>query len=136
MERHSQNALRIAQFLEAHPRVERVLYPGLPYDPGHAIASKQMRLDGLKPAFGGMISFIYRGGLAQARQIAARTHIFTLAESLGGVESLIEHPAAMTHASVAGSALEVPGGLIRLSVGVEHVEDLLQDLDCALSVCE
>lgn len=133
MERHSQNALRIAQFLEHHPAVDRVLYPGLPGDPGYVVAKKQMLLTGNFPAFGGMISFIHRGGLEEARKMAGRTRIFTLAESLGGVESLIEHPGVMTHASVAGSPLEVPGGLIRLSVGIEDVEDLLRDLECALS---
>jgi cystathionine beta-lyase/cystathionine gamma-synthase len=131
MERHSQNALQIARFLETHPQVERVYYPGLPSDPGHAAASKQMQL-GSTPAFGGMISFIHRGGLEAARKMAARTKLFALAESLGGVESLIEHPGVMTHASVAGSPLEIPGGLIRLSVGVENVEDLRADLECAL----
>jgi cystathionine gamma-synthase len=133
MERHSQNALQIAQFLDHHPRIERVLYPGLASDPGYEIAKKQMRLAENCPAFGGMISFIHRGGLEEARKMAGRTRIFTLAESLGGVESLIEHPGVMTHASVAGSPLEVPGGLIRLSVGIENPEDLLGDLESALS---
>jgi cystathionine gamma-synthase len=133
MERHSQNALQIAQFLDHHPRIERVLYPGLATDPGYEIAKKQMRLAENCPAFGGMISFIHRGGLEEARKMAGRTRIFTLAESLGGVESLIEHPGVMTHASVAGSPLEVPGGLIRLSVGIENPEDLLGDLESALS---
>lgn len=136
MERHSRNALHVAQFLEHHLKVERVLYPGLPDDPGYAIAREQMCLPGSHPAFGGMISFIHRGGLDEARKMAARTKIFTLAESLGGVESLIEHPGVMTHASVAGSPLEVPGGLIRLSVGIEDHEDLIQDLDYALSGIE
>jgi cystathionine gamma-synthase len=95
-----------------------------------------MMLPGSVPAFGGMISFIYRGGLESAREMAARTKVFALAESLGGVESLIEHPGVMTHASVAGSPLEVPGGLIRLSVGVENVADLLEDLECALRDCD
>lgn len=133
MERHSENALRLAQYLEGHSKVERVLYPGLPGDPGHAVAARQMRLPGGRPAFGGMLSFIHSGGLAAAREMAARTQVFTLAESLGGVESLIEHPGVMTHASVAGSPLEVPGGLIRLSVGIEAVEDLQKDLECALA---
>lgn len=132
MERHSASALRIAQFLQNHPAVERVLYPGLPEDPGHAAAVKQMTACG-RALFGGMISFIHKGGLAAARRAAGATRIFTLAESLGGVESLIEHPGVMTHASVAGSPLEVPGGLLRLSVGIEQVDDLIQDLDQALA---
>ncbi len=133
MEKHSQNALCVAQFLERHPKIFQVLYPGLPNDSGYPVAQKQMRLTGKGPAFGGMISFIHCDGLEEARKMVARTKIFTLAESLGGVESLIEHPAVMTHASVAGSPLEVPGGLIRLSVGIEDVNDLLQDLENALS---
>lgn len=133
IERHSENALRVAQFLENHPKVEKVFYPGLPADPGYAIAKKQMRRPGNRAAFGGMTSFIHRGGVEAARKMAAQTRVFSLAESLGGVESLIEHPGVMTHASVAGSPLEVPGGLIRLSVGIESLEDLLQDLECALS---
>lgn len=126
MERHSSNAARIAEYLRSHPAVESVLYPGLPDHPGHEVAKRQMR------AFGGMISIILKGGEAPARRMAAATRIFTLAESLGGVESLIEVPAAMTHTSVAGSPLEVPGGLVRLSVGIENVDDLLEDLDQAL----
>lgn len=126
MERHSANAMQIAQFLLKHPAVEQVLYPGLPDHPGHAIARKQMRL------FGGMISFVVKGGLEPARRVAAATRIFLLAESLGGVESLIEHPGVMTHASVAGSPLEIDPGLIRLSVGIEHIDDLLADLEQAL----
>lgn len=128
MERHSDNALRIAEYLQNHATIERVLYPGLPTHPNHEVARRQMK------AFGGMISIILKGGEAAARRMVAATRIFTLAESLGGVESLIEVPAAMTHASVAGSALEVPGGLVRLSVGIEHVEDLLADLDQALNI--
>jgi cystathionine beta-lyase/cystathionine gamma-synthase len=126
MERHSTNAMQIAQFLLKHPAVEQVLYPGLPDHPGHVIARKQMRL------FGGMISFVVKGGLEPARRVAAATRIFLLAESLGGVESLIEHPGVMTHASVAGSPLEIDPGLIRLSVGIEHIDDLLADLEQAL----
>lgn len=133
MERHSDNALKVAQYLQDHPAVEKVLYPGLPGDPGYLTANRQMWLPGNRSAFGGMISFIHRNGINEARKMAARTKVFTLAESLGGVESLIEHPGVMTHASVAGSLLEVPGGLIRLSVGIEAVEDLIQDLDQALS---
>jgi len=128
MERHSSNAQRVAEFLDAHPAVESVLYPGLPSHPGHVVARRQMR------AFGGMISFVLKGGAEAARRIMAATRVFTLAESLGGVESLVEHPASMTHASVAGSPLEVPGGLVRLSVGIEHVDDLMADLDQALRV--
>jgi cystathionine beta-lyase/cystathionine gamma-synthase len=127
MERHCANARRIAAFLAKHPAVARVHYPGLPTDPGHALAARQMR------DFGGMISFVVKGGEAAARQVAGRARLFALAESLGGVESLIEHPASMTHASVADSALAVDPGLIRLSVGIEHVEDLLADLEGALA---
>jgi cystathionine beta-lyase/cystathionine gamma-synthase len=126
MERHCDNAEDIAEYLSRHPAVERVLYPGLPDHPGYEIAEMQMK----RPS--GMISFVVRGGEAAARKVAAATRIFTLAESLGGVESLIEVPAAMTHASVAGSQLEVPAGLVRLSVGIEHVQDLLADLEQAL----
>jgi cystathionine gamma-synthase len=126
MERHSANAQRVADFLSRHAAVERVLYPGLSGDTGHAVARRQMR------GFGGMLSFTLKGGPAAARRVSAATRIFTLAESLGGVESLIEHPASMTHASVSGSPLEVPGGLVRLSVGIEHVDDLLADLEQAL----
>ena len=126
MEQHSANALRVAEFLNTHPAVERTLYPGLPSHPGYEVAQRQMK----RP--GGMVSFILKGGEDAARQVAARTKIFTLAESLGGVKSLIELPAAMTHASVAGSPLEVPGGLIRLSVGIEDGGDLLDDLEQAL----
>jgi cystathionine beta-lyase/cystathionine gamma-synthase len=127
MERHCANARRIAPFLAEHPAVDRVHYPGLPTDPGHALAARQMR------DFGGMISFVLKGGEAAARRMVTATQIFALAESLGGVESLIEHPASMTHASVAESALAVDPGLVRLSVGVEHVEDLLADLEQALN---
>jgi cystathionine gamma-synthase len=126
MERHSDNAERIAELLAAHPAVTRVFYPGLGEHPGHEVAAKQMR------RFGGMVSFSVAGGREAALRVCAATEIFTLAESLGGVESLIEHPGAMTHASVAGSALEVPGDLVRLSVGIEDVEDLAEDLRQAL----
>lgn len=126
MERHQQNAAMIARFLEDDPRVARVWYPGLPTDPGHAIARSQMS------GFGGMISFTPTGGLEAAGSIVGRTRLFFLAESLGGVESLIEVPAVMTHLSVEGTDLEVPEDLVRLSVGVEHVDDLLSDLDRAL----
>lgn len=126
MDRHCSNAEAVAEFLERHPAVESVLYPGLPAHPGHNIASRQMS------SFGGMVSFVLRGGEDAALEVARSTEIFTLAESLGAVESLIEHPHRMTHASAAGSALEVHPGLIRLSVGIETIEDLLSDLGAAL----
>ena len=130
MERHSENAMRIAQFLESHPHVERVIYPGLESHPQHELARQQMR------TFGGMVSFIPKGSAEVARKIARTTRLFTLGESLGGVESLIEVPAAMTHLSVQGSPLEVDPALIRLSVGIEHVDDLLADLAQALEYQE
>jgi cystathionine gamma-synthase len=126
MERHSDNAERIAAALSAHPAVSKVRYPGLPEDPGHEVAAKQMR------RFGGMVSFEVAGGREAALKVCAGTELFTLAESLGGVESLIEHPGQMTHASVAGSALEVPDSLVRLSVGIEDADDLVEDLTHAL----
>jgi cystathionine gamma-synthase len=126
MERHCANAEAVVAFLREHPRVHTVLYPGLPDHPGHDIAAKQMR------AFGGMISFRVDGGEAAAVEVCNRARVFTLAESLGGVESLIEHPHRMTHASVAGSALEVPADLVRLSVGIEDAADLIADLRAAL----
>jgi cystathionine gamma-synthase len=126
MERHSDNAERIVEFLSGHPKVTSVLYPGLLEHPGHDVAAKQMR------RFGGMVSFRVRGGEEEAVAICDRTRLFTLAESLGGVESLIEHPGRMTHASAAGSPLEVPADLVRLSVGIETVDDLLADLERAL----
>ena len=126
MERHGQNAQRVADMLAAHPKVAQVLYPGLESHPGHEVAAKQMR------GFGGIVSFRTRGGEAEAVAICGRTRLFTLGESLGGVESLIEHPGRMTHASVAGSALEVPADLVRLSVGIETCDDLLEDLRAAL----
>lgn len=126
MERHTANATVIANFLADDPRVDRVWYPGLPTDPGHTIASRQM--DG----YGGMVSFAPVGGPEAATEVVKRTRLFFLAESLGGVESLIEIPAAMTHLSVEGTDLEVPKDLIRLSVGIEHIDDLLSDLDRAL----
>lgn len=127
MDRHCDNASRIAVFLAEHPKVDRVLYPGLASDPGYEVASRQMA----RP--GGMVSFIPKGGVSAADIVATSTQVFTLAESLGGVESLIEVPAAMTHTSVAGTPLEVPAALVRLSVGIEHIDDLLEDLDRALS---
>jgi len=128
MDRHQANAARIAEFLLEHPAVGSVLYPGLPDHPGHAIAAKQMS------GFGGMLSFRLTGGEEQALKVCERTQLFTLAESLGGVESLIEHPGRMTHASAAGSPLEVPADLVRLSVGIEDVDDLLADLEQALTL--
>ena len=125
MDRHCTNAQAIAEFLAGHDRVTQVHYPGLPDDPGHELASQQMR------GFGGMISFRL-GSEDIARKVAERTELFFLAESLGGVESLIEHPGVMTHASVAGTQLEVPSDLLRLSVGIEDVDDLIQDLSAAL----
>ncbi|HEU5420970.1 MAG TPA: cystathionine gamma-synthase [Streptosporangiaceae bacterium] len=126
MDRHSHNAQRVAEMLAAHPQVSEVFYPGLESHQGHEAAAKQMR------GFGGMVSFRARGGEEHAVAICGRTRLFTLAESLGGVESLIEHPHRMTHASVAGSALEVPADLVRLSVGLESCDDLLEDLRAAL----
>ncbi|GAA1841933.1 cystathionine gamma-synthase [Pseudonocardia ailaonensis] len=126
MERHCDNAERVAEALAAHPAVSGVLYPGRPEHPGHEIAAKQML------RFGGMVSFLVAGGKEAALKVCAGTELFTLAESLGGVESLIEHPGQMTHASVAGSVLEVPDSLVRLSVGIEDVEDLVEDLTRAL----
>ncbi|WP_425830197.1 cystathionine gamma-synthase [Streptomyces fractus] len=126
MDRHSENATRVADMLSRHPRVTKVLYPGLPEHPGHEIAAKQMK------AFGGMVSFQVEGGEEAAVEVCDRARLFTLGESLGGVESLVEHPGRMTHASVAGSALEVPADLVRLSVGIESVDDLLADLQQAL----
>jgi cystathionine gamma-synthase len=127
MDRHCSNAQRIVEFLVDHPAVDRVLYPGLPSHPGHEIAARQMR------DFGGMVSFTLRGGEETALKVCGLVSVFTLGESLGGVESLIEHPGRMTHASVAGSPLEVPNDLVRLSVGIENVEDLLADLAAALA---
>ncbi|RCG19430.1 cystathionine gamma-synthase [Streptomyces reniochalinae] len=126
MDRHGENAARLVQLLTAHPEVTEVFYPGLPSHPGHEIAAKQMR------GFGGMVSFRVTGGEEAAVRVCDRTRLFTLGESLGGVESLIEHPGRMTHASVAGSALEVPADLVRLSVGIESADDLLADLTQAL----
>ena len=126
MERHCSNARAIVDLLIGHPAVEQVLYPQLPDHPGHAAAAKQMR------DFGGMVSFTLRAGRAAALRVAAGTELFTLGESLGAVESLIEHPGDMTHASAAGSPLEVPDNLVRLSVGIETAADLVADLAQAL----
>ncbi|MFD4456792.1 cystathionine gamma-synthase [Nocardia sp. NPDC058480] len=127
MEKHCDNAEVIAEFLTNHPAISQVIYPGLPTHPGYEIAQKQMRRSG------GMISVRLTGGREAALKFCSRTEIFTLAESLGGVESLIEHPGAMTHASTEGSALEVPADLVRLSVGIEDISDLLADVEQALS---
>jgi cystathionine gamma-synthase len=126
MDRHCANAWQVVELLARHPKVSQVLYPGLPDHPGHDIAVKQMK------AGGGMVSFRLRGGEAEAVAVCERAKLFTLGESLGGVESLIEHPGRMTHASAAGSPLEVPADLVRLSVGIEDVQDLLADLEQAL----
>jgi cystathionine beta-lyase/cystathionine gamma-synthase len=126
MDRHGENALAVAQFLADHPKVTEVIYPGLESHPQHAVARRQMR------NAGGMLSFFIQGGEEATRQFVARTKLFALAESLGGVESLIELPAAMTHGSTKGSPLEVGPGLIRLSVGLENKEDLIEDLQQAL----
>ena len=127
MDRHCANAARVADLLVGHPAVSQVLYPGLETHPGHEVAAKQMR------GFGGIVSVRLRGGEEAALALCARTRLFTLGESLGGVESLIEHPGRMTHASVAGSELEVPADLVRLSVGIENGDDLLEDLRAALA---
>ncbi|MCY7365940.1 MAG: cystathionine gamma-synthase [Frankiaceae bacterium] len=126
MDRHCANAAAVVELLLASPKVAQVLYPGLPDHPGHGVAAKQMS------GFGGMVSFRLAGGEAAALEVCRSTTVFTLGESLGGVESLIEHPARMTHASVAGSQLEVPADLVRLSVGIETAGDLLADLERAL----
>jgi cystathionine gamma-synthase len=125
MRAHCRGAETVARFLAEHPKVTAVRYPGLGDDPGHSVAARQM--DG----FGGMVSFEV-GSAEEARAVAERTRLFFLAESLGGVESLIELPGPMTHASVAGSPLEVPDTLVRLSVGIEHPDDLVEDLARAL----
>jgi len=127
MDRHSQNAQGVAEFLEGHPAVRRVHYPGLPSHPGHEIARRQMR------GFSGMVSFEVNGGIEKARRVVERTNLFLLAESLGGVESLIEHPGQMTHISVEGTGVGVSQDLIRASVGIEHLDDLLADLEQALA---
>ena len=126
MDRHCDNAEKVVEFLTGHPAVTQVFYPGLPEHPGHEVAARQMK------RFGGIVSFRVAGGEQQALDICGRAEVFTLGESLGGVESLIEHPGRMTHASVAGTALEVPSDLVRLSVGIETVDDLIADLDRAL----
>ncbi len=127
MDRHCDNAEKVVEFLSSHAKVAEVIYPGLAEHPGHAVAAKQMK------RFGGIVSFRVTGGEQHALDVCGKAEVFTLGESLGGVESLIEHPGRMTHASVAGTDLEVPSDLIRLSVGIETVDDLLADLDRALS---
>ena len=126
MDRHCDNAERVVDFLTSHPKVGDVIYPGLETHPGHEVAQRQMR------RFGGMVSFRVTGGESHALQVCERAEVFTLGESLGGVESLIEHPGRMTHASVAGTDLEVPADLVRLSVGIETADDLVADLERAL----
>jgi cystathionine gamma-synthase len=128
MERHSRNGLAVAEFLREHPAVRQVFYPGLTDHPGHDVAARQMR------DFSGMVSFTVRGDFQTAAEVARTTRIFQLAVSLGGVESLIEHPGQMTHASVAGTQAEVEDTLLRLSVGIENEADLIGDLKQALEV--
>lgn len=130
MERHCSNAMKVAQFLEGHQAIERVFYPGLPSHPQHEIASKQMR------GYGGMISAVLKGGIDRSRRFLERVAIFSLGESLGGVESLIEHPAIMTHASIPAEhrvKLGIVDGLVRFSVGIEDVDDLIADIDQGLA---
>ncbi len=126
MDRHAENAMAIVEFLEDHPKVGTFIYPFHPSHPQYSIAKQQMKNGG------GMISFIMKGGREAAIKVAESTKIFTLAESLGGVESLIEVPAAMTHLSVAGSQLDVDAALVRLSVGIENKDDLIEDIKQAL----
>ena len=129
MERHCENAMQIASFLDAHEAIEKVIYPGLQSHPQHDLAKKQMQ------GYGGMLTLILKGGLDSARSFLERTEIFSLAESLGGVESLIEHPAIMTHASIppdVRAEIGITDGLVRLSIGIESLEDLIQDLEVAL----
>jgi cystathionine gamma-lyase len=130
MQRHCENALEVSGFLQSHPKIERVLYPGLPSHPQHALARRQMT-----GGYGGMVTAVIKGGLPASRRFLERCHLFTLAESLGGVESLIEHPAIMTHASIPAemrARLGIDDGLVRLSVGIENVDDLLTELKEAL----
>jgi len=131
MERHCDNALAIAEWLEKHPKIERVIYPGLPSHPQHALAKKQMR-----NGFGGMISVVLKGDTEAVKTVLTHCRVFTLAESLGGIESLIEHPAVMTHASIPADVRRKVGiddGLIRISVGIENEADLISDLEQALA---
>jgi cystathionine beta-lyase/cystathionine gamma-synthase len=129
MERHCDSAMQVAQYLEQHEAIEKVYYPGLQSHPQHELAKQQMN------GFGGMISVVLKGGLASAKTFLENTHLFSLAESLGGVESLIEHPAIMTHASVPEAIrneIGIVDGLVRLSVGIETLEDLIADIKIAL----
>jgi cystathionine gamma-lyase len=131
MQRHCENALAIASHLQAHPKVERVFYPGLKQHPQHELAKRQMN-----GRYGGMVTAVIKGGLPSAKRFLERCELFTLAESLGGVESLIEHPAIMTHASIPAeirAKLGIDDGLVRLSVGIESVDDLIAELDRALA---
>ncbi|RPH92183.1 methionine gamma-lyase, partial [candidate division KSB1 bacterium] len=131
VEKHCTNAMAVAKFLETHPKVERVYYPGLPSHPHHELAKKQMR------GFGGMISFDIKGGYASAQKMMDNCHIFSIAVSLGCVDSLIQHPASMTHSGMSPEALaaaHIGAGLIRLSVGIEDVDDIIKDLDHALKM--
>lgn len=133
MQRHNENAREISRFLEAHPQVERVIYPGLESHPQHTTAKKQMR------AFGGMLTFFLKGGITEARKFLENVKVFALAESLGGVESLVDHPAIMTHASLPAEtrkSLGISDNLIRLSIGIENVQDLMEDLDRALKAAK
>jgi cystathionine gamma-lyase len=135
MRQHCASALALAAWLETHPRVARVAYPGLPSHPQHALAARQMRLDG-GPGYGGMVTIFLKGGLGESRRFLEAVKVFALAESLGGVESLIEHPAIMTHASVPPeqrAALGISDSLVRLSVGIENTADLRADLEQALA---
>jgi cystathionine gamma-lyase len=130
MERHCGNAMHVAAFLSKHPKVERVIYPGLPSHPQHTLAAEQMNA-----RYGGMVTAVLKGGLGASRRFLERCSLFTLAESLGGVESLIEHPAIMTHASLPEDVradLGIDEGLVRLSVGIESVDDLIAELNHAL----
>ncbi|MBI4405669.1 MAG: PLP-dependent transferase [Deltaproteobacteria bacterium] len=130
MNAHKANAMAIASFLEGHPKIERVIYPGLPSHPQHELARRQM------PGFGGMVTFFLKGGLEQARKFLEKVRLFALAESLGGVESLVDHPAIMTHASIPAETrkqLGITDNLVRLSIGIENVDDLKEDLDRALT---
>jgi len=147
MRQHGETALRVAEFLAEHSKVARVFYPGLPGDPQHEVARRNQRSGGAaegkagaaldaavaRAGYGGMVSFVMRDGEAEARRVAAATRLFTLAESLGGAESLIEVPGAMTHASLAGSGVEIAPALVRLSVGLEDADDLIADLERALA---
>jgi cystathionine beta-lyase/cystathionine gamma-synthase len=130
MERHCGNAMHVAAWLDKHPKIARVIYPGLPTHPQHLLASKQMH-----QRYGGMVTAVLKGGLAASKRFLERCSLFTLAESLGGVESLIEHPAIMTHASLpedVRAGLGIDDGLVRLSVGIESVDDLIAELKYAL----